>query len=423
MFQMLPLASGIHGNSSEFNATATNCGVSLRAVSSAKLLFKRVPMPVVPTTTDNSFRMEVRYWLQSNMPKAFPSPDTRAGFGRHVDWERLMQRSGWNAVAWPTEFGGRGEGLREWVIFEEEYLLADGPERVTGEGIGLVAPKVFKFGNVKQKREILSSILAGSAMWCTGVPGPDAGGNPSSATPVAEQIEGGWLVNGSGTWTRRGAFCTHVELLARSEPDSTGLDGLTVLLMPLNLPGVVVFPVSSTATDDEAFAWVKFTNTFLPHSAVPGGVVLGDPSNGASVRADPGPWTFGPTLRVPVYFTNALQRLTELYTSTHPEGDAYVRDRLARVAIRVEAYRLYVDALVRDVLAGNATAPIETRWLDELDIEIHDIALSLLADRPELYATWSPGWHRAMQRMTSFTEPFKTGPWSKRTAAFPMRVS
>ena len=46
-----------------------------------------------------------------------------------------------------------------------------------------------------------------------------------------------------------------------------------------------------------------------------------------------------------------------------------------------------------------------------------------LPDRPELFALWSPGWHRAMQRRASSTGPFKNGPWSNRNAPFPMRVT
>ena len=27
----------------------------------------------------------------------------------------------WSVVVWPEEYGGRGVGILEWLIFEEEY--------------------------------------------------------------------------------------------------------------------------------------------------------------------------------------------------------------------------------------------------------------------------------------------------------------
>ena len=49
--------------------------------------------------------------------------------------------SGLNAVvSWPEEYGGRDASLWEWLIFEEEYYRAGAPQRVTQNGIFLLAP-------------------------------------------------------------------------------------------------------------------------------------------------------------------------------------------------------------------------------------------------------------------------------------------
>ena len=46
-------------------------------------------------------------------------------------------------VTWPTDYGGRGCDLIEWLIFEEEYYRAGAPLRVNQNGIFLLGPTLM----------------------------------------------------------------------------------------------------------------------------------------------------------------------------------------------------------------------------------------------------------------------------------------
>ena len=48
----------------------------------------------------------------------------------------------------------------EWLIFEEEYYRAGAPQRVTQNGIFLLAPTLFEFGTDEQKDRILPPMAA-----------------------------------------------------------------------------------------------------------------------------------------------------------------------------------------------------------------------------------------------------------------------
>ena len=85
------------------------------------------------------------------MPRGLPSGDTREGFARHLEWERALFDARWAVVSWPEEYGGREASPMEWLIFEEEYYRAGGPQRVTQNGIFLLAPTVFAFGTREQQ--------------------------------------------------------------------------------------------------------------------------------------------------------------------------------------------------------------------------------------------------------------------------------
>ena len=78
-----------------------------------------------------AFRAEARAWLEANTPHDLGSGDTEDGFARHLEWERKLFADRWAVVGWPEACGGRDATICEWLIFEEEYCRAGGPERVT----------------------------------------------------------------------------------------------------------------------------------------------------------------------------------------------------------------------------------------------------------------------------------------------------
>jgi len=97
------------------------------------------------TDDQEAFRSEARSWLEANAPppRSLPSLDTAEGFEAHRAWEQRMYDDRWSVVNWPEEFGGRGVGIVEWLIFEEEYWRVQAPLRVSQNGVFLLAPTLF----------------------------------------------------------------------------------------------------------------------------------------------------------------------------------------------------------------------------------------------------------------------------------------
>ena len=118
-------------------------------------------MDLTESPAEQAFRAEARAWLEANVPRpALPSGDTREGFAAHLEWERALHRAGWAVVSWPREYGGREATLWEWLIFEEEYYRAGAPQRVTQNGIFLLAPTLFEFGTPQQQDRYLPRMAA-----------------------------------------------------------------------------------------------------------------------------------------------------------------------------------------------------------------------------------------------------------------------
>ncbi len=355
-------------------------------------------MDLTFSPAEETFRAECRAWLEANVPRPpLPSGDTRAGFAAHLEWERTLFDARYSVVSWPERYGGRDASLWEWLIFEEEYYRAGAPQRVTQNGIFLLAPTIFEFGTTEQQDRILRKMASGEQTWCQGWSEPNAGSDLAGIQSRAtrDDAAGGWRLNGQKTWTTRGAFCTHLFGLFRSDPEAERHRGLTYFLVDLASPGVTVRGVERL-DGDEGFAEVFFDDVFVADNDV-----LGTPNEGWSVAMATTGSERGLTLRSPGRFLATAQRLIDLY---HERGDdPALRDRVLAAYIDAEAYRWQTFWTVTRIAEGNPpgaeSSMVKVFW-SELDVQLHELALDLLHHDAELLdgpdAAWMKGFEFAL---------------------------
>jgi len=334
-----------------------------------------------------AFRAEAREWLAANVPLGLPSGDTREGFAQHLEWERLLFDNRWAVVSWPEQYGGRGASVWEWLAFEEEYYRAGGPQRVTQNGIFLLAPTIFGFGTQEQQDTLLPRMASAQDLWCQGWSEPGSGSDLASLVSRGEKVDGGWRLSGQKTWTTRGAFCTHLFGLFRTDPEAQRHKGLTYFLVPLDAPGVTVRGFARL-DGDEGFAEVFLDDVFVPDSAVLGGV-----GQGWSVAMATTGSERGLTLRSPGRYTATVTRLIELARDRGARGEA-VQQRLAQAWMDAEAYRLFTLKQVSDEQQGRSRvgeSSLTKLFWSELDIRLHELADDILGEDAELEGPWSKG--------------------------------
>jgi alkylation response protein AidB-like acyl-CoA dehydrogenase len=345
-------------------------------------------MDLTWSSAEEAFRAEARAWLEANVPHGLPSGDTREGFAAHLEWEKKLFADRWAVVSWPERYGGRDASLWEWLIFEEEYYRAGAPQRVTQNGIFLLAPTIFAFGTPEQQDEILPRMAAAQQLWCQGWSEPGAGSDLAAISSRAEKVDGGWKINGQKTWTTRGAFCTHLFGLFRTDPEASRHAGLTYLLVPLDTPGVTVRGFARL-DGDEGFAEVFFDDVVVPDTAVLGGV-----GQGWSVAMATTGSERGLTLRSPGRFLAAAERLRALAVERADSLTAAARDGVVEAHLRAEAYQLFTLAQVTDLVEGRspgAESSLNKLYWSELDIALHETALELLGPESEVDGPWSRG--------------------------------
>jgi alkylation response protein AidB-like acyl-CoA dehydrogenase len=357
------------------------------------------------TEQEDAFRAEARAWLEENVPRPpLPSGDTREGFALHKEWERALFDARWAVVSWPHSYGGRDASLMEWLIFEEEYYRAGAPQRVTQNGIFLLAPTLFELGTEEQRERILPKMAAAEETWCQGWSEPNAGSDLAGikSRAVRDEANGGWRLSGQKTWTTRGAFCDRLFGLFRSDPEAERHHGLTYFLVDLRAEGVTVRPVERL-DGDEGFAEVFLEDVFVPDRDVLGAVHEGWRVAMATTGSER-----GLTLRSPGRFMAAAARLADLYRRHADDGaldsDPTVRDAVVRAWIDADAYRWQTFWTVTRMMDGGQTGPeaslVKIFW-SELDVRLHETALRLLGARAELVdgddpAAWMKGWQFAL---------------------------
>jgi len=93
------------------------------------------------------FRQEFREWLAANLPpelRAYDThmdfvPETADLFEARRAFQKKMFDAHWMGIWWPPEFGGRGAGLIEQFIYDEEYrraavpMLPNSPISISGD--------------------------------------------------------------------------------------------------------------------------------------------------------------------------------------------------------------------------------------------------------------------------------------------------
>ncbi|KQS00454.1 acyl-CoA dehydrogenase [Williamsia sp. Leaf354] len=350
------------------------------------------------------FRLEVRDWLQANVPATpLPSMDTAEGFEAHRAWEATMADARMSVVSWPQEFGGRDASLLHWVVFEEEYYRSRAPGRVSQNGIFLLAPTLFDHAHPEQLARIMPRMARAEDIWAQAWSEPEAGSDLASLRSSAVRTDGGWLLRGQKTWSSRSSFADRGFGLFRTDADSSRHRGLTYFMFDLRAEGVTVRPIAQL-DGEPGFAELFLDDVFVPDDPDNPGEsgVIGEAGNGWKIAMSTAANERGLSLRSPGRFLATTDRLLELWGHRDPTDPdtAALGARVADAWIGARAYELSTYATVSRLAEGGQLgmeSSITKVFWSEWDIATHETALDLLgadaerADSPGGDHDWMGG--------------------------------
>jgi len=154
---------------------------------------------------------------------------------------KQMGSDGWLGIGWPTEWGGQGRSAIEQFIFFDESMRSGAP--VPMLTINTVGPTIMHFGTKEQKDFFLPKILAGEIHFCIGYTEPNAGTDLASLV-TRGVVDGDELViNGQKIFTSLAGDADYCWLAVRTNPDAPKHKGISMVVVPMNTPGVRVVPM------------------------------------------------------------------------------------------------------------------------------------------------------------------------------------
>ena len=343
-------------------------------------------MDLVYTSEQQDFRAEVRAWMDAHVPKEpLVTLECREGFDQHVIWERTLASGNWGMVTWPEAYGGRGLDLIQWLIFEEEYFRAGGPNRANQNGIFLLGPTIMEFGTPEQKARFLTPMAKGETMWAQAWSEPGAGSDMAaiSSKAVRANDSGGdhYVISGQKTWSSRAAFADWGFGIFRTEDGSKRHKGLSFILFDLNSPGITRRPIRQLHGD------TGFAELFFDEVRVPVENRIAGEGEGWKVAMATAGFERGLMLRSPGRFQATAKRLVELYREHEAEASPAAREAVMTAWMQAQAYAYNTYAVAAKIMAGGsigAEASLNKIFWSELDRAMHRTAMQLLGAAAEL---------------------------------------
>jgi alkylation response protein AidB-like acyl-CoA dehydrogenase len=326
--------------------------------------------------SEKAFRDEVRAWLKANAPKDDSKETSQETLiANRRAWQKKLNDAGYVGITWPKEYGGRGAGFMEQLIFNDEMIVAQTPEPINVIGLGMGGPVVIAHGTEEQKKRYLPPLLSAAEIWCQGFSEPDAGSDLSGLQTRAEDKGDHYLVNGQKVWTTLAHVAKWCMLLTRERKEANPRHGLTYLLVDMASPGVEVRPLVQITGDAE------FNEIFFKDVKVPKSQILGEAGEGWAVAMttllhERG--TLGMALATRAQITAA-----ELADHTRKLGrgsDPLVRQKVAQHTIEARALQLNgyraLTAMKRNGIPGPEGSILKLMW-SELNQRMTETAVDV----------------------------------------------
>jgi alkylation response protein AidB-like acyl-CoA dehydrogenase len=290
------------------------------------------------TPADAEHRERVRAFLAETLPadwesisKGGPGSDAQAAFSR--DFCASLAERGWLTAHWPSEFGGRDAPAWWHSILGEELWAIGEPRGPQYMNVNWIGPAIMRFGDAEQKARYLPPIAAGQQLWCQGFSEPDAGSDLAALRTRATLDGDAYVVLGTKIWTSYANHAEHCFLLVRTDPDSKRQRGISVLLVPMDLPGISVREIPSVV-GDRYFHEVHFESVRVPSSCL-----LGPEHRGWDVVLYALQYERVGAARY-ARAARTLDRLAELAQERGQASDPLVAEKLGRARALCEAARI-----------------------------------------------------------------------------------
>jgi alkylation response protein AidB-like acyl-CoA dehydrogenase len=201
------------------------------------------------TDAQRALRDDAAAFAQSVRPALVEDPDWRRqgmlsdGDSREVT--RALGEAGWIGMTWPEALGGRGLTHVDAALVEDVFGYHWLPLSLYLLSYKTIGCALERFASPALKERLLGPIARGELTFCQGFSEPEAGSDLASLTTRAVRKGDSFVVDGHKIWTSSAWLADWIYLAVRTNPDEPRHRGISVLVAPIDTPGIEVrrFPV------------------------------------------------------------------------------------------------------------------------------------------------------------------------------------
>jgi alkylation response protein AidB-like acyl-CoA dehydrogenase len=228
-----------------------------------------------------AFRLRARSWLAKNMPSQAERPtwlaDDMARWQQARELQSTLFEGGFAGLCFPAEYGGRGLTPAHQRVFDEETASYAMPILFNVPTFGIIGATLLDFGSEEQKKRYLPAMLRGDEAWVQFLSEPTGGSDLASVMTRATPDGDSFVLAGSKIWSSGAYAADYAICVARTDWDVPKHEGITVLIVKIDQPGITVDRIRGVAGDDE------FCQEFFDDVRIPAENVLGEVGEGWTV--------------------------------------------------------------------------------------------------------------------------------------------
>jgi alkylation response protein AidB-like acyl-CoA dehydrogenase len=296
------------------------------------------------TERQEQFRVEVRDWLEENIPDGLRDASRDDGSEQRYRLTRELGRrlgaKGWLYPAAPAEYGGGALDTESCIVLEEEMRhrgLTNPPYYDSGGMIGGFTVRTW--GTDEQKARFLRAIYTGEVRTWQLLTEPEAGSDLAGVKLSARRDGDEYVLNGQKIFVGSAHGADRFWIITNTDPNGERHQNLSWFMMDATLPGITIQPLPVLANVAEGHKNI----VFFDDVRVPADCLVGGENNGwkvANTHLQLEHGAYGSIRRDAIW-----DHLLEYCKATERDGrpmieDADVRDGLADIYASLETLRL-----------------------------------------------------------------------------------
>jgi len=196
---------------------------------------------VIETDEHQLFRKTLRDLFEREIEPHVDKWEAARTFPAHELFPKLAA-VGLFGLEYDEAYGGMGADHTFTMIAAEEMgrISCGGVPMAMAVQMSMSTPALARYGSHDLKEQYLAPAIRGEVVTSIAVTEPDAGSDVAGIRTRAVRDGDEWVINGAKLYITNGTQADWLCLLARTSDESEGAQGMSLIVVPTDIPGVAV---------------------------------------------------------------------------------------------------------------------------------------------------------------------------------------